>query len=60
MDVITYIKKEIKACNYALEKEYQTCPDAINIERLESRMEAFSEVLYFLEKNAPEETSKGK
>ena len=62
MDVKTYIEKEIDACNFALEKEYQTCADVIRVAELESRMQAFTEVLYFLEnKNAPEAaTSKGK
>ena len=62
MNVMDYIKKEIEACNYALEKEYQTCVDVIRVAELESRMQAFAEVLYILEnKNAPEAaTSKGK
>ena len=62
MDVKTYIEKEIDTCNFALEKEYQTCADVIRVAELESRMQAFTEVLYFLEnKNAPEATtSKGK
>lgn len=62
MDVMDYIKKEIEACNYALEKEYQTCVDVIRVAELEARMQAFTEVLYFLEnKNAPgDEAPKGK
>lgn len=62
MDVMEYIKKEIKTCNYMLEKEYQTCPDVVRVAELEARMQAFTEVLYFLEnKNAPgDEAPKGK
>lgn len=62
MDVKTYIEKEIDACNFALEKEYQTCADVIRVAELEARMQAFTEVLYVLEnKNAPgDEAPKGK
>ena len=62
MDAKTYIEKEIDACNFALEREYQVGADVIRVAELESRMQAFTEVLYFLEKeNAPEATtSKGK
>lgn len=62
MDVMEYIKKEIKTCNYMLEKEYQTCPDVVRVAELEARMQAFTEVLYVLEnKNAPgDEAPKGK
>lgn len=62
MNVMDYIKKEIEACNYALEKEYQTCVDVIRVAELESRMQTLTEVLYVLEnKNAPEAaTPKGK
>ena len=62
MDVMDYIKKEIEACNYALEKEYQTCVDVIRVAELESRMQTLTEVLYILEnKNAPgDEAPKGK
>ena len=62
MDAKTYIEKEIDACNFALEKEYQTCADVIRVAELESRVQAFTEVLYFLEKeNAPgDEAPKGK
>lgn len=62
MDVMEYIKKEIKTCNYMLEKEYQTCPDVVRVAELEARIQAFTEVLYFLEnKNAPgDEAPKGK
>ena len=61
MDVKTYIKKEIDACNFALEREYQVGADVIRVAELEARMQAFTEVLYVLEnKNAPEAaTSKG-
>ena len=62
MDVTEYVKKEIKACNYMLEKEYQTCPDVVRVAELEARIQAFTEVLYILEnKNAPgDEAPKGK
>lgn len=62
MNVMDYIKKEIEACNYALEKEYQTCVDVIRVAELESRMQTLTEVLYILEnKNAPgDEAPKGK
>ena len=39
MDAKTYIEKEIDACNFALEKEYQTCDDVIRVAELESRMQ---------------------
>ena len=62
MDAKTYIEKEIDACNFALEREYQVGADVIRVAELEARMQAFTEVLYVLEnKNAPEAaTSKGK
>ena len=62
MDAKTYIEKEIDACNFALEKEYQTCADVIRVAELESRMQTLTEVLYILEdKNAPgDEAPKGK
>lgn len=62
MDVKTYIEKEIDTCNFALEKEYQTCADVIRVAELESRMQTLTEVLYVLEnKNAPgDEAPKGK
>ena len=62
MDVKTYIEKEIDACNFALEKEYQTCADVTRVAELESRMQTLTEVLYILEnKNAPgDEAPKGK
>lgn len=62
MDVTEYVKKEIKACNYMLEKEYQNCPDVVRVAELEARIQAFTEVLYILEnKNAPgDEAPKGK
>ena len=62
MNVMDYIKKEIEACNYALEKEYQTCVDVIRVAELESRIQTLTEVLYILEnKNAPgDEAPKGK
>lgn len=55
MDVKTYIEKEIDACNFALEREYQVGADVIRVAELESRMQTLTEVLYILEnKNAPE------
>lgn len=62
MDAKTYIEKEIDACNFALEREYQVGADVIRVAELESRMQAFTEVLYFLEnKNAlGDEAPKGK
>ena len=62
MDAKTYIEKEIDTCNFALEKEYQTCVDVIRVAELESRMQTLTEVLYILEnKNAPgDEAPKGK
>lgn len=62
MDAKTYIEKEIDACNFALEGEYQVGADVIRVAELESRMQTLTEVLYILEnKNAPEAaTSKGK
>lgn len=38
MDTKTYIEKEMDACNFALEKEYQNCPDVIRVAELEARM----------------------
>ena len=60
--VKTYIEAKIKECEYSLEKEYQACPDLVNIASLESRLETLTEVLHVLEnENAPEAaTSKGK
>lgn len=62
MDAKTYIEKEIDTCNFALEREYQVGADVIRVAELEARMQAFTEVLYFLEiKNAPgDEAPKGK
>ena len=62
MDVKTYIEKEIDACNFALEREYQVGADVIKVAELESRMQTLTEVLYILEnKNAPgDEAPKGK
>ena len=62
MDAKTYIEKEIDACNFALEREYQVGADVIRVAELESRMQTLTEVLYILEnKNAPgDEAPKGK
>lgn len=62
MDAKTYIEKEIDACNFALEREYQVGADVIRVGELESRMQTLTEVLYILEnKNAPgDEAPKGK
>lgn len=62
MDAKTYIEKEIDACNFALEREYQVGADVIKVAELESRMQTLTEVLYILEnKNAPgDEAPKGK
>lgn len=60
--VKTYIEAKIKECEYSLEKEYQACPDLVNIASLEGRLVTLIEVLHVLDnKNAPEvATSKGK
>ena len=62
MDAKTYIEKEIDACNFALEREYQVDADVIRVAELESRMQTLTEVLYIMEsKNAPgDEAPKGK
>ncbi len=62
MDAKTYIEKEIDACNFALEREYQVGADVIRVAELEARIQAFTEVLYIPEsKNAPgDEAPKGK
>ena len=62
MDAKTYIEKEIDACNFALEREYQVGAEVIKVAELESRMQTLTEVLYILEnKNAPgDEAPKGK
>lgn len=59
--VRTYIETSIKECEYLLEREYQTCPDMEITTSLETRLETLTEILYVLNKNAPEAaTSKGK
>ena len=62
MDAKTYIEKEIGACNFALEREYQVGADVIRVAELEARIQAFTEVLYILENtNGPgDEAPKGK
>ena len=59
--VRTYIETSIKECEYLLEREYQTRPDMEITTSLETRLETLTEILYVLNKNAPEvATSKGK
>ena len=55
-----YLERKIASARRELEKNYQESTDVIQMERLETEIRVLTEVLIFVNKNAPEAaTSKG-